>query len=260
MNKLASSRARSIADLADNTILATVDIAAPPERVFRALASREIVNWWGADDLYRTTDWTGDVRVGGRFRSSGVGADGSPFSVAGEYLEIDPPHTLVHTWEPDWDPGSSTRVAYRLQPIDGGTRLTLRHTGFTSAQSCNDHADGWTRVLGWLAAHVAPTPPRTFFFIRLVPPRPSFAMDLSDDERRMMGEHSGYWRQLLADGVAIAFGPVADPNGPWGLGLVEAESAEAVKALEANDPAIRANAGFRYEVLPLLQGVVRPRP
>lgn len=91
MSRIERSRARAVADLADGMILATVEIAAPPERVFRALTSREIVEWWGADGVYRTTEWTGDVRPGGTWRASGVGADGKPFAVEGEYLEIDPP-------------------------------------------------------------------------------------------------------------------------------------------------------------------------
>src|SRR5262245_61913229 len=101
---------RSVADLSDGTIVATVEIAAPPERVYRALASDEIVKWWGAEGLYQTTEWTGDVKPGGRWRAAGVGADGKRFAVEGEFLEIDPPHKLVHTWQPDWDPGKPTRV------------------------------------------------------------------------------------------------------------------------------------------------------
>ena len=49
----------------------------------RALASEEIVHWWGADGVYKTTEWTGDVRPGGRWRASGVEADGKPFAVEG---------------------------------------------------------------------------------------------------------------------------------------------------------------------------------
>lgn len=32
----------------------------------------------------------------------------------------------------------------------------------------------------------------------------------------------------------------------------------AVRALGADDPAIRSNSGFSYEILPMLQAVVRP--
>ena len=80
---IAKSRARAVADVAEGTILACVDIAAPPERVFRAITSKEVCDWWGQEGMYTTSEWTGDVRKGGRWRASGVGADGKTFSVEG---------------------------------------------------------------------------------------------------------------------------------------------------------------------------------
>ena len=81
---------------------------------------------------------------------------------------------------------------------------------------------------------------------------------MSDDERRIMGEHAKYWRGLLAAGTALAFGPVADPKGAWGVGILELEGGEAaVKRLEAGDPVVSANIGFRYEILTMPTAVVR---
>ena len=147
--------ARAVADLSCGLILATVEIAAPPERVFRALASEELVNWWGSPDTYRTTQWQGDLRVGGTWRTDGIGADGKPFHVGGEFLEVDPPRKLVQTWRPAWDGGHETTITYRLDPIAGGTRLTVKHEGFDDRrQSCEDHSLGWERVLGWLNGYL----------------------------------------------------------------------------------------------------------
>jgi uncharacterized protein YndB with AHSA1/START domain len=147
--------ARAIADVSTGLILASVEITVPPERVFRSLASEEIATWWGSEDMYRVTRWTGDVRPGGAWKSEGMGKDGRAFSVSGEYLEVDPPRKLVHTWRYDWDPTrSTTTVSYRLEPLEGGaaTRLVVRHEGFDPANpaACADHATGWERVLGWL--------------------------------------------------------------------------------------------------------------
>ena len=76
--------ARAIADAGSGIILATAEIAAPPERVFRALTTPdEIVRWWGSDEVYHTTGWTADLRVGGRWRAEGRGADGQPFAAGG---------------------------------------------------------------------------------------------------------------------------------------------------------------------------------
>ncbi|GAC1351471.1 MAG: hypothetical protein NVSMB1_04830 [Polyangiales bacterium] len=73
---------------------------------------------------------------------------------------------LVHTWKPDWDDQQPTIVTYRLEPMEGGTRVTLRHEGFTSHDSCGTHADGWLHVFGWLRAFLAPKRAHSFFLIR----------------------------------------------------------------------------------------------
>jgi uncharacterized protein YndB with AHSA1/START domain len=149
--------ARAIADVSAGLVLASVEIARPPERVFRALAGEEITRWWGSDDLYRVTKWTGDVKKGASWKSEGQGRDGKPFSVSGEFLEVDPPNKLVHTWRYDWDPsGSVTTITFLLEPIDGGkrTRVLVRHEGFKDPAACSDHASGWERVLTWLTDHL----------------------------------------------------------------------------------------------------------
>jgi uncharacterized protein YndB with AHSA1/START domain len=225
--------ARAVADVSTGLILATVTIAAPPDRIFRALTDpSELPRWWGSDELYRTTSHTADLRKGGAWRSEGKGSDGQPFAVGGEYLEVDPPHRLVMTWRPDWDADSVTTVTYLLEPIAEGTRLTLRHEGFGErAQSCRNHGNGWPRVFGWLKGHLEPKPEAQFFHCRLLPPRPDFATTMQPEEQALMAEHGGYWRQMLADGKAVLFGPVADPAGAWGLGILRAKDEAAVKAL-----------------------------
>jgi uncharacterized protein YndB with AHSA1/START domain/uncharacterized protein YciI len=253
--------ARAIADVTTGTILAAVEIAAPPERVFRALTSpEEILRWWGSEDLYKTTQWTADFRIGGVWRAEGRGADGLPFVIEGKYLDIDAPRKLAQTWTPDFDQGHVTRVTYALEPIENGTRVTLRHDGFDNrAESCRNHTLGWERVLNWLESFAAqPTAAAAdkYFFCRLLPPRPTFAMDMNAEERAVMQAHAKYWHGLLQAGSVVVFGPVGDPNGPWGLGIVRAADEATAHALEAADPAILSGRGFRYELLPMLQAVI----
>jgi len=83
--------------------------------------------------MYQTTKFTIELRPGGAWRSEGKGADGSEFHVGGKVLEVERPRRLVQTWEPSWEPGQSTKIVYSLEPIDIGTRVTVRHSGFTSA-------------------------------------------------------------------------------------------------------------------------------
>ena len=152
-----SPQARALADLAAGTILATVTIDAPPERVFRALTDpRELMEWWGSPEAYRAHRWESDLRVGGRWVVEGKDASGAPYSVWGEFLEIVPPTRLVHTWLHDWDRDHpETRVTYVLDPVPGGTRVTVRHEGFVERpESCGAHAKGWERVLDWLAGYL----------------------------------------------------------------------------------------------------------
>jgi hypothetical protein len=53
------------------------------------------------------------------------------------------------------DDDHTTTITYRLEPIAGGTRVTVRHDGFGERiDSCRGHADGWERVLGWVQAHL----------------------------------------------------------------------------------------------------------
>jgi hypothetical protein len=70
-------------------------------------------------------------------------------------------------------------------------------------------------------------------------------------------EHAAYWTGQLQAGRAIVFGPVGDPKGAWGLGVVRAPDLDAVRAFEADDPAVRSGRGLRYEILPMLRAVVR---
>jgi len=151
MSNIESSRARAVADLSEGRILASVEIAAPPERVFRALASKEIVDWWMRPGVFDTKEWTGDVRVGGRWRASGH-VHGQPYVLEGEFLEVDPPRKLVHTWQRAGALGAPTIVTYLLEALEGGTRITLRHEGFVARVQCTGACIGWETSFDRLAA------------------------------------------------------------------------------------------------------------
>jgi uncharacterized protein YndB with AHSA1/START domain len=154
MSNIESSRARAVADLAEGYILASVEIAAPPERVFRALTTKEIVDWWVRPGVFDTKEWSGDVRVGGRWRASGH-AHGQPYVLEGEFLEVDPPRKLVHTWQRAGAPGQPTIVTFLLEALDGGTRITLRHEGFVAREPCTGACIGWETSFEHLAQLVS---------------------------------------------------------------------------------------------------------
>ncbi|SDN77391.1 SRPBCC domain-containing protein [Afipia sp. GAS231] len=255
------SAVQSVADVVAGLILATADISASPERVFRALtASDEVVRWWGSDDVYRTTAWVADLRVNGHWRADGRQTDGTAFSVEGEFLAIDAPRKIAQTWKADWDEGKPTTLTYRLEATEGGTRVTLRHEGFQGrADSCRSYAEGWRLVLQWLERHFAPEPAvasSRFFLFRLNPPRPAFPKDATAQELAVMQEHFAHWTKLSQAGTAIVYGPVDDPKGTWGVAIVRVADEGAARALAAGDPAIRSGLGFRYDVSAMPQALL----
>ena len=143
---------RFVADTAEGLVLASVDLAAAPERVFAALTSSQIIDWWVRPGVFDTLEWTGDVRQGGKWRSAGIGG-GQPYALGGEYLEVSPATRLVHTWI---GPGGGSTVIYRLEPIEGGTRLTLRHEGLTVPAVCRNTGIGWETSCTRLEEMLAP--------------------------------------------------------------------------------------------------------
>ena len=134
----------------EESVVVSVEVAAPAERTFQALASRDVVDWWIRPGVFNTTEWTGDVRVGGRWRAGGI-FRGQPYVVEGEFLEVDSPRRLAHTWQGAGAPGAPTRVEYDVERIAGGTRLTLRHSGFASPEASASFGVGWQTSLDRLA-------------------------------------------------------------------------------------------------------------
>ena len=97
------------------------------------------------------------------------------------------------------------------------------------------------------------------FFCKLNPPRPTFSLDMTPDEMRLMQEHVLYWTEWMHKGRVVTFGLVGDPNGPYGIGIMEVEDDSEIERLTASDPVIRADSGFSYEVHPMPRGAIHPR-
>ncbi|SEH49564.1 YCII-related domain-containing protein [Mycolicibacterium rutilum] len=78
------------------------------------------------------------------------------------------------------------------------------------------------------------------YFFRLNPPRADFAQTMTPDEQQAMAEHQEYWRALLAEGRVVVHGPVADPEGIWGFGVLRANDRAEVLAIGERDPSVTA--------------------
>jgi hypothetical protein len=57
----------------------------------------------------------------------------------------------------------------------------------------------------------------------------------------------------------VIFGPVLDSTGSWGLGVVEADDEEELRAFAADDPVVTTGTAS-MEAGKMLAGFVRPRP
>jgi hypothetical protein len=96
------------------------------------------------------------------------------------------------------------------------------------------------------------------FFCKLIPPRPTFAQDMSPAEARLMAEHAEYRRGWMARGRVVAFGVVADPAGVFGIGILEVDDEREMDQLTGGDPTILRGQGFRFEVHPMPRGAIHP--
>ena len=94
------------------------------------------------------------------------------------------------------------------------------------------------------------------YLCKLLPPRKTFIADMTADEMAVMQAHSAYWAPRLADGTAVAMGPVVEAAGAgWGLGIFRAADEASLRALTGNDPAILSGKGFSYEICVMPRGV-----
>jgi uncharacterized protein YndB with AHSA1/START domain len=138
-----------------DAVVTEIFVAAPPERVFRALTdSRELVEWWGQKGMFRATHWDVDLRVGGKWRCDAE-MRGNTFWMSGEFLEIDPPKLLVYTWLSSMPGETPSTVRIDLVPESNGTRLKVRHSGLAAHPAAMVNYKGmWPSMVAWLRGYI----------------------------------------------------------------------------------------------------------
>jgi uncharacterized protein YciI len=98
------------------------------------------------------------------------------------------------------------------------------------------------------------------YLCKLLAPRATFPGDMTPEEGALMQQHGAYWQGVAARGQAIVVGPVFDPAGAWGMAVVDVTDADAAAALTAAAPIAKAGAGFRYQIYPVPQAILRDGP
>ncbi len=97
------------------------------------------------------------------------------------------------------------------------------------------------------------------FVFRLKAPRPNFALDMTDEERAVMGRHAAHWQPYIESGQMVVFGPVLDSTGSWGLGVVQSDDEDELRDFAARDPVVSTGTAS-IELGKMLQGFVRASP
>ena len=140
------------------TMVSEIDIAAPCERVFKALID--------AEETRRRSPtlsaYEMDPRLGGKWHLEvNQPHDGQKFiRHDGEIIEFNPPRLLVYTWLANFhrDPKRASTVRWELTPTKAGTRVKMTHSGLASeVDASKAYAGGWPGVLAELKAFLEGT-------------------------------------------------------------------------------------------------------
>ena len=146
----------NLAPSAASAVEITRVFKAPRDRVYAAWTEPDQMRWWGPEGC-ETLELTTDLRVGGKWLWRLRTPEGE-MAARGEYRELRPGERLAYTWQwmddPDWENVESLiTVEFRDHPE--GTELRLRHAGFPSGESRDNHQDGWGQALGKLERQLA---------------------------------------------------------------------------------------------------------
>jgi len=251
-----------------SSVKKSVVVEASREIAFKVFTEKMTL-WWPADHHIGKSQIAAIVmeqRAGGKWGERGIDGAECPW---GRVLAFEAPSRVVLAWQLnakfEFDPNFETEVEITfVSEGEKKTRVTLEHKHlerFGQAEAAMiaafESPDGWSLGLLRFGNAVA-REGKQHFLLRLIPPRPSFAQDMSEHERRVMTEHVVYWQGHTNHGEVIAFGPVADQkNGGWGVAIVEVEGDARVKKLTSEDPVMVHALGCRYEILPMPQVILR---
>lgn len=133
------------------TLQVTRIIAAEPETVFDAWTEPEHIQQWSAPEGMDIPTSDVDLTVGGRFHLQMRNAEGGTYNARGIYHEIERPTRLVYSWTWDEQPDhGQSLITVDFRSVDGGTEVTMVHSGLPSEESAAEHEKGWTSCLNRL--------------------------------------------------------------------------------------------------------------
>ena len=139
----------------------TIDLAAPIDRVWRAISDHEEFGAWFKVALEAPFAVGQEAR--GRISHPGY----EHVTWTARVTAIEPPRLLAFTWHPygvdpdvDYTKEERTLVEFKLEPIAAGTRLTVVESGFDKVpaqrreEAFRMNDGGWTQQIRNIRAHV----------------------------------------------------------------------------------------------------------
>jgi uncharacterized protein YndB with AHSA1/START domain/DNA-binding MarR family transcriptional regulator len=125
---------------------AEVLIDAAPDRVFAAWCDQRTARKFLCVGDPDQGEARIDARVGGEIFVV-MAERATRILHRGEFLVVDPPRRLMFTWLSQPTALRLTVVAVEFEAQGRGTRVSLRHEGFTDADTAQAHAGGWNGIL-----------------------------------------------------------------------------------------------------------------
>jgi uncharacterized protein YndB with AHSA1/START domain len=137
---------------------------APRDVIWRAWTDPdEAPIWWHPKGVTTPRESVElDVRLGGRYRYTMIGPDGTEYPTAGVYREITPPERLVMTWGSPGDPDEIAPVI-TIELAEHGehgeqTHMTFHVLGIDGAPGDENVYDGWDSAFDLLVEHLDEQP------------------------------------------------------------------------------------------------------
>lgn len=147
--------------MSQDRIEKVIFLKATPARVWRALASaREFGAWFGAN--LDGAVFAPGARVQGPITTPGY----EQYTFVATIERMEPERYLSYRWphtKPGEDPAGkpTTQVEFHLEPVEGGTRLTVVESGFEAipadrrAEILRGNEEGWALQAKSIERHVA---------------------------------------------------------------------------------------------------------
>lgn len=114
----------------DRYVIVKRRFEAPPEDVYRAHVEPELIRQWAlGPDGWTMPVCINEAKPGGKIRYEWSDGKGGGFYLTGEFIELDPPHRIVHVERMHLpDPTPDNHIVTTFTPDGTGTLLTMRMT------------------------------------------------------------------------------------------------------------------------------------